>query len=216
MVAHVHGASAFLQVDQMGQHWLRLEFLHFVSTRDGSVRLTVYGHLKRDRMYYAQALTLPLALVQKWRCSLPDLATEDARVASFFGYDAIAYCDLKLSPEIPGELQTSLRMGDAGASLRLCPAPQRRTWRIAACTQPLHSFAKMEELNPTLLKDFLDYHRLMGIDHFTIFDADGSLSGPLERYRAKTQIPMEFYYVDHWPKRFGAAHAPSDQQQGQI
>lgn len=43
-----------LQVDQMGQHWLRLEFLHFVSTRDGSVRLTVYGHLKRDRMYYAQ------------------------------------------------------------------------------------------------------------------------------------------------------------------
>ena len=31
----------------------------------------------------------------------------------------------------------------------------------------------------------------MGIDHFTIFDADGSLSGPLERYRAKTQIPME-------------------------
>ena len=43
-----------LQVDQMGQRWLRLEFLHFVSTSDGIVRLTVYGHLKRDRMYYAQ------------------------------------------------------------------------------------------------------------------------------------------------------------------
>ena len=26
---------------------------------------------------------------------------------------------------------------------------------MEACTQPLHSFAKMEELNPTLLKDFL-------------------------------------------------------------
>eukprot|EP00435_Cladocopium_sp_Y103_P059549 s579_g21.t1 len=78
-----------------------------------------------------------------------------------------------------------------------------------ACTQPLHSFAKMEGLNPTLLKDFLDYHRLMGIDHFTIFDADGSLSGPLERYRAEARFPVEFDYLDHWPKRFGAAHAPS-------
>eukprot|EP00435_Cladocopium_sp_Y103_P053163 s579_g17.t1 len=155
MLAHVHGASAFLQVDQMGQHWLRLEFLHFVSTSDGSVRLTVYGHLKRDRMYYAQALTLPLALVQKWRCSLPDLRlTEDARVASFFGYDAIAYCDLRLSsPEVPGELQPSLRMGDAGASLRLCPAPQRRTWRIAedAANDFLHlSEATTEELSEEL------------------------------------------------------------------
>ena len=74
---HVHGASAFWQVDQLGRPWLRLEVLHFVSTTDGTVRLTVYGHLKRDQKYYAQALTLPKALVQKWHCSL-DQQTEAA------------------------------------------------------------------------------------------------------------------------------------------
>ena len=38
----------------MGRSWLRLEFLHFVSTTDGTVRLMVYGNRKQDRMYYAQ------------------------------------------------------------------------------------------------------------------------------------------------------------------
>lgn len=42
------------QVDHMGRSWLRLEFLHFVSTTDGTVRLMVYGNRKQDRMYYAQ------------------------------------------------------------------------------------------------------------------------------------------------------------------
>ena len=31
----------------------------------------------------------------------------------------------------------------------------------------------------------------MGIEHFTIFDADGSLSGPLERYRAGDERKVE-------------------------
>lgn len=35
------------------RRWLRLEVLHFVSSAD-AVRLTVYGHLQRDRSYYAQ------------------------------------------------------------------------------------------------------------------------------------------------------------------
>eukprot|EP00434_Breviolum_minutum_P038926 symbB.v1.2.034541.t1/scaffold4476.1/size41083/4 len=207
IVAHLHGASAFIQVDHMGRSWLRLEFLHFVSTTDGTVRLMVYGNRKQDRMYYAQALTLPRGLVKKWRCSL-DGVTEDARLASFFGYDAVAYCDL---PLVPGserkELQPSLSMGSAYTNnFRLC-LPQKKRWRLAACTQPLHSFAKMEQLAPTLLKDFLDYHQLLGIEHFTIFDADGSLSGPLERYRAGDERKVEIEYVDHWPERLGAAHA---------
>jgi len=98
-------------------------------------------------------------------------------------------------------------MGSARTNnFRLC-LPQKKRWRLAACTQPLHSFAKMEQLAPTLLKDFLDYHQLLGIEHFTIFDADGSLSGPLERYRAGDEKKVEIEYVDHWPKRLGAAHA---------
>ncbi|CAE7179630.1 unnamed protein product, partial [Symbiodinium microadriaticum] len=59
---------------------------------DGAVRLTVYGHLKKDRGYYAQALTLPIGLLLRWRCRLSDDdGVEDARLVSFFGYDAIIY-----------------------------------------------------------------------------------------------------------------------------
>lgn len=32
---------------------------------------------------------------------------------------------------------------------------QQVCFQNEACTQPLHSFAKMEQLAPTLLKDFL-------------------------------------------------------------
>ena len=47
------------------RRWLRLEVLHFVSSPD-AVRLTVYGHLQRDRSYYAQvgARKDPLYIIQ--------------------------------------------------------------------------------------------------------------------------------------------------------
>lgn len=222
IMLHVHGASAFLEVDSLGRRWLRLELLHFVSSTDGAVRLTVYGHLQRDRKYYAQALTLPLALQQKWHCALESLESDplQARVASFFGYDAIAYCDFPVEGTfqelVTKDLRPWLLMGQvkepAPSALRLCPAPQHlpRRYRLAACTQPLHSFAKLEKLAPSLLRDFLDYHSLLGIEHFTIFDADGTLAGPLERY--KETAAVEFDYLDHWPKRFGAAHAEEGEQ----
>eukprot|EP00913_Durusdinium_trenchii_P014220 g13346.t1 len=215
-------AKKLLCVDSLGRRWLRLELLHFVSSTDGAVRLTVYGHLQRDRKYYAQALTLPLALQQKWHCALESLESDplQARVASFFGYDAIAYCDFPVEGTfqelVTKDLRPWLLMGQvkepAPSALRLCPAPQHlpRRYRLAACTQPLHSFAKLEKLAPSLLRDFLDYHSLLGIEHFTIFDADGTLAGPLERY--KETAAVEFDYLDHWPKRFGAAHAEEGEQ----
>ncbi|CAJ1355909.1 unnamed protein product [Effrenium voratum] len=201
---HVHGASAYLQEDAEGRPWLRLEVLHFLSTLDGAARLTVYGHLARDRKYYAQALTLPLGLMKKWRCTL-DGHTEDARLTSFFGYDAILYCDIPLGDTLASHLEPAVSTGAWAARVTLCPRPTRR-FRLAACTQPLHSFAKMEQLAPGLLADFLDYHALLGVEHFTIFDADGTLRDPLERYRERSST--EFEYLNHWPQRFGAAHAP--------
>eukprot|EP00439_Symbiodinium_sp_Y106_P013641 s252_g1.t4 len=213
VMMHIHGAAGFLQEDSAGQTWLRLEVLHFMSSLDGAVRLTVYGHLKKDRGYYAQALTLPIGLLLRWRCRLSDDDTaEDARLISFFGYDAIIYCDIPIKKEQVDLLEIRPELlATPGAwtppPLRLCSA-MRPKWRLTACTQPLHTFEKMEALAPNLLAEFLDYHFLLGIEHITVFDADGSVEESLRRYEAKNPGRGQIDYVSHWPLRFGAAHAP--------
>ncbi|OLQ07148.1 hypothetical protein AK812_SmicGene9471 [Symbiodinium microadriaticum] len=213
VMMHIHGAAGFLQEDSSGQTWLRLEVLHFMSSLDGAVRLTVYGHLKKDRGYYAQALTLPIGLLLRWRCRLSDDdGVEDARLVSFFGYDAIIYCDIPIKKEQVDLLEIRPELlATPGAwtppPLRLCSA-MRPKWRLTACTQPLHTFEKMEVLAPNLLTEFLDYHFLLGIEHITVFDADGSVEESLRRYEANNPGRGQIDYVSHWPLRFGAAHAP--------
>ena len=44
---------------------------------------------------------------------------------------------------------------------------------------------------PGLLDHFLDYHGQLGVEHFTIFDADDTLEEPLKRYSGAVEAPKE-------------------------
>ena len=120
---------------------------------------------------------------------------QEARVLSYFGYDAVLYCDFLYEERPAGpagaevlrpKVYMEVSMGGSAVAVRLCPRPLRR-FRLAACTQPLHSFGKMASQMPKLLEDFLDYHGQLGIEHFTIFDADGTLEEPLKRYKGAVE-----------------------------
>ncbi|CAE8610873.1 unnamed protein product [Polarella glacialis] len=219
VVVHIHGASAFVRRDVDGGMWLQLEILHFVSTTDGAVRLTVYGKTAHNLRYYAQALTLPLAHLAQWTCrpswdkSGPRNSKDSpARLTSFFGYDSVAYCEVPLSSgsSVPEELAVELKALAPSTwslpPLNLCPVPAGdRRFRLAACTQPLHSFASLDAAAPGLLAEWLDYHAVLGVEHFTVLDADGSLEEPVRRYRERpgSRWKAEVEYVGLWPERFG-------------
>ncbi|CAE7701276.1 unnamed protein product, partial [Symbiodinium sp. CCMP2456] len=60
-------------------------------------------------------------------------------------------------------------------SLRLKPVVQK--YNFAVCPQPLYRL----ESHRDLLEDWLDYHKKMGIEHWTIYDLDGSGAAALSR-----------------------------------
>eukprot|EP00928_Gymnodinium_smaydae_P000040 TRINITY_DN1001_c0_g1_i1.p1 TRINITY_DN1001_c0_g1~~TRINITY_DN1001_c0_g1_i1.p1 ORF type:complete len:886 (+),score=185.37 TRINITY_DN1001_c0_g1_i1:99-2660(+) len=227
LILHVHGANVFARCRRRSCQ-IRVEVLHFLTAGDGCARFTSYGKTARERAYYAHALTYPDGHLFRWRLSLraeeevPSSSTRSGssdacRSVSYFGYDSVLYCSLSvpadmvegtrplvfsLQAEAAGEVFAA---ASAAASSRLCPltAPlelpaKPRAPRIAACTQPLHGFNRLGARGQELLDEFLEYHLMLGVEHFTIFDSDGSFEEPLrERVR---QGVVE--YVPRWPERF--------------
>eukprot|EP00445_Apocalathium_hangoei_P078281 CAMPEP_0204177418 /NCGR_PEP_ID=MMETSP0361-20130328/48455_1 /ASSEMBLY_ACC=CAM_ASM_000343 /TAXON_ID=268821 /ORGANISM="Scrippsiella Hangoei, Strain SHTV-5" /LENGTH=361 /DNA_ID=CAMNT_0051136397 /DNA_START=36 /DNA_END=1118 /DNA_ORIENTATION=- len=110
-VLHIHGASLFEQGLANGRRSLRFELLHFMSTDDECIRLTVYGKTPRERNYYAHALTLPANHLMQLNCSIGG-AHATSRIVSYFGYDAVAYCEI----EVP---DTAERIADSVMSVEL-------------------------------------------------------------------------------------------------
>ncbi|CAE8653059.1 unnamed protein product [Polarella glacialis] len=104
-------------------------------------------------------------------------------------------------PDPPGvELELKLLSKDSGKGLqpeplRLCPvrAPLRR--RISACTSLLHGADRMHNIMPFLVEDWINYHVMLGIEHFTVYDTDGSY----EPYLATFVEHGRVTYHARWP-----------------
>jgi len=66
-------------------------------------------------------------------------------------------------------------------ALPLCASKRERV-PVSACSQPLYDARSMEREHPTLLHDWLVYHRSIGVDRFSVYDTDGSMSATVQRY----------------------------------
>lgn len=122
------------------------------------------------------------------------------------GPPVVAALDLALVPA-PGSGSWSPE------ALRLCavrpggPAAQPAPWqpapsqlprlRLAACTAPLHHAERVHSLAPFAMEDWLNYHRLIGVEHFTVYDSDGSYAPYLARFVASGLVT----YHGEWPQR---------------
>eukprot|EP00927_Polykrikos_kofoidii_P046774 TRINITY_DN40911_c0_g2_i1.p1 TRINITY_DN40911_c0_g2~~TRINITY_DN40911_c0_g2_i1.p1 ORF type:complete len:534 (-),score=77.04 TRINITY_DN40911_c0_g2_i1:199-1779(-) len=222
LILHAHGATVRRVCDESSRFcWHRVELLHFVLASDGCVRVGSYGGTNaRERNYYAHALTDPDGHLARWGCSIASANSTSfwhpaepvkATVVSSFGYDSVLYCDVPVDNSISavdgqaGELLLRLRdVGHHGARelspIRLCPVLPLTPlpFRLAVCTQPLHGYEALNAAAPGVLAEFIEYHRLLGADHFTIFDADGSFEAPLRAYAAEGLVE----YIGRWPERF--------------
>lgn len=82
--------------------------------------------------------------------------------------------------------------------LRICSVPKPAARRkISACTAPLHGAEHMHRLAPYLVEDWLNYHFLIGIDHFTFYDTDGSYEPYVRRFVEKGLVT----YHPRWPAK---------------
>eukprot|EP00929_Paragymnodinium_shiwhaense_P079689 TRINITY_DN41541_c0_g1_i2.p1 TRINITY_DN41541_c0_g1~~TRINITY_DN41541_c0_g1_i2.p1 ORF type:complete len:516 (-),score=49.91 TRINITY_DN41541_c0_g1_i2:264-1811(-) len=81
--------------------------------------------------------------------------------------------------------------------LRICQVPRPRRRRVSACANPLHDAARVHQSFPHAVEDWLNYHKLIGIEHFTLFDVDGSFAPYLKHFIEDGFVT----YYDNWPRR---------------
>ncbi|CAK0799261.1 unnamed protein product [Prorocentrum cordatum] len=78
------------------------------------------------------------------------------------------------------EVSLALREAKTGFTARLLVPLCRRTGRplrnVTVCTKPLFKSGELLEKDPDLIDNWIEYHRLLGVDHFQIYDTDGSFS----------------------------------------
>lgn len=70
--------------------------------------------------------------------------------------------------------------------LRLCMVPRRLQRRfLSACTATLHNADYINKLVPHAVEDWINYHLLIGVEHFTLFDTDGTFEPYVRSFMEK-------------------------------
>jgi len=99
-----------------------------------------------------------------------------------------------------------LKVGSASSPLlSICanhPGPRRK---LVACSKPLWNASELEGVQPYLMQDWVHYHAELGIEHFQIYDLDGSFGdtlSPLQEEGAVTHIP---FFASRYGPRLHAA-----------
>jgi len=144
---------------------------------------------------------------------------EAASTGSFSGFLSVTACRL------PADVVDMVRgaagdVGDAGRSgdaeevhvadvtliddtvsgwrpepLRVCMVPRPSRRFLSACSATLHNAAYVHRLAPFAVEDWINYHLLIGVDHFTIFDTDGSYAPYLQHFIERGVVT----YRARWP-----------------
>ncbi|CAE8594673.1 unnamed protein product, partial [Polarella glacialis] len=145
------------------------------------------------------------------QCAVPAGADEDALAELYDGFseeDSTAHdsCSQEAAGTGGGggrSVAVRLQSGKAGTQsplLQLCarrPEPRRR---LVSCSQPLFNAAGMEAREPFLLQDWVNFHVALGIDHFHIYDLDGSFSKMVRPLQASGRVT----YTPHFASKFSA------------
>ncbi|CAJ1389126.1 unnamed protein product [Effrenium voratum] len=193
---------------RVGEAWI-LELLWLSTADDGCVMMGGTEEGAHAKAYYFYTQTLPHSHLQDWQCSFRVGASqqmkapgENSFTASFSGFDSVTSCRVpqELSPLLDGlpEIEVELS-GDSGwqpEPLRLCPQPRLHR-RITVCSSmPWFAAMRMHKIMPFVVEDWLNYHSIIGIDHFVIYDADGSYEPFLQKFIQQGRVT----YHPKWPE----------------
>ncbi|CAK9021085.1 unnamed protein product [Durusdinium trenchii] len=168
---------------------LQVELL-WTATSDDSCIMVGSNSERENDTYYSFLHTLPHSHLMHWECAfnMPQgiefHSSSAAASTSLSGFTSISTCRvppdtaaaklLKWETRATAALELQLRAAWRPEPLRLCPRSRAVVRRVSACSSPLHHADRIHKLLPHAVEDWLNYHFAIGIEHFTVFDTDGS------------------------------------------
>eukprot|EP00928_Gymnodinium_smaydae_P019636 TRINITY_DN17542_c0_g1_i1.p1 TRINITY_DN17542_c0_g1~~TRINITY_DN17542_c0_g1_i1.p1 ORF type:complete len:769 (-),score=100.16 TRINITY_DN17542_c0_g1_i1:109-2145(-) len=189
----------------------QVELMWFASSSDQCVMVATPGGDDHAGGYYSFALTLPSAHLVHFDCEVCAVGGQCANTGgsatnSFTGFTSVTACripasfvsrfgDTEFLPPLSLRLTQHVRDGWNPDPFYFCPVPVVSRRYISACSTTLHSAQRVHEKTPHALEDWINYHLLLGIEHFTIFDNDGSFEPYVQDFVERGIVS----YKPFWP-----------------
>ena len=160
--------------------WEGTHYLRFSIVAGGFSPITcatASGHATEPSLHTLITCRLPWQIVPKW---MGGRSTQD-----------VLQVELK---ERDGVFSKSI-------SLEICPFERPKERHILGCLKPSMGVGQFSQL----LDDWLRYHRLMGVDHFMLYDVDGSIEPLLSTGVLASLLQQgRLTYVPHFSRNMGA------------
>eukprot|EP00927_Polykrikos_kofoidii_P044119 TRINITY_DN38178_c0_g1_i1.p1 TRINITY_DN38178_c0_g1~~TRINITY_DN38178_c0_g1_i1.p1 ORF type:complete len:897 (+),score=119.28 TRINITY_DN38178_c0_g1_i1:96-2786(+) len=211
---------------------LHLEILWMATSADDSCIMVGANFHNLGDAYYSFAHTLPRAHVEHWNCRITSLAgksdlgneaTSAAITVSYSGFSSVTTCRLSASAasavrdaatstdssvDLPLVMEVSLsspaKNGWSPEPFRICFRPQQKPIRkLSACTATLHGADYVHKVMPFAIEDWINYHQLIGVEHFTISDTDGSYEPYLRHFIEKGVVTYHSQFPSQVALKFG-------------
>jgi len=68
--------------------------------------------------------------------------------------------------------------------------------RLTVCSQTMYNYPKLAHAHHHVLRDWVDYHLHIGVDHFFLYDIDGSFSADLQPFIERGVVTYMPYWAD--------------------
>lgn len=177
-----------------------LELLAYVEAEDGCAEMFTVGACK----------SLSRAALLAWRCDFHKAgarsiaASTDGTASSHYGTELVIHCPLPPAHAL-GVTRATRAFGVSLAAssepswgvehVRVCVHTRRPPrWRVVGCSSPLWL---SRPADGGLVRQWLAYHRVIGFDHFFVYDLDGTLAVAVRPFVEAGFVT----YVSRWPKR---------------
>lgn len=214
------GAEAFLLGASLVEGYVELAL--YLASSCGVANCTV------PLVDAVSSMSLPHASLVGWRCAFQGGPREPAAatVLSYYGTEVVVRCPvptqagfggtpmhLSLVPGNPAPqargwaleglhlcTDDTVAAADGGGASRAAASVVAipRRWRLVLCGQPMYGIRGREDE----LRQWLEYHRReVGVEHFFLYDNDGSLADGLAPYIAEGLVS----YIKGWPGVFSPA-----------
>eukprot|EP00439_Symbiodinium_sp_Y106_P055982 s240_g7.t2 len=203
---HILGVSASVG-EAKDQECVLMEVVMHITSKDGCY-VTQAGSNPR---------TVPKSFLLAWTAALEGdagSALAECSATSAFGTDVVLRCAISSQAlRSCGEIRTmqlsagawrvgGIRLCGAGetpALLDVLPDPPSR--RLTVCSGVMFNAGQRIPEFPggsSLLRQWLDFHEELGVDHFVLYDSDGSAAPEVEGRQGKVT------YFPQWPSRLSA------------
>ncbi|CAJ1393024.1 unnamed protein product [Effrenium voratum] len=181
---HVLGASA-----DFANGCLFVEVVMHVAAKDGCYVTQAGSNLR----------TLPQSFTRIWYGKLGEGPPVTCAAASAFGTDVVVHCSFA---DFGEERVLYLEAGDwQGLAIPLCRPIALERRRLTVCSGVMFNAGQeIPGLFPPLLEQWLAYHEELGVDHFALYDSDGSAHFAARPRQQRGQVS----YFPNWPQSLSA------------